>query len=165
MSDLMRRAASYYDASYPPDLFGPPPTPVLVSLNPTSIVAGQPPVALTITGTGFTPNSKVWADEAAQLTQDVDSTTLIYGAQASAEGTQTITVKNGSIVSNAIELTVDPQDTLTEEDQPEAEATEESEPEPEATNEPEPEPEPDVPEGYEKIDPSGGTGPKRRRPR
>lgn len=100
-----RALAGYYDASYPAWLVDPP-TPVLTSLAPPSIVAGDAPVVVTLTGTGFTPASKVWADEEQQLTTYVDDTTLRYDAEADLEGSQTITVRNAAEISNGIELDV-----------------------------------------------------------
>lgn len=87
---------------------GPPPDavpPVLSSLNPATIVSGAPPVPITVTGSGFLPASRVWADEEGQVTTYVSDTELVYQAQADMPGTQTITVHDAA-PSNAIELTV-----------------------------------------------------------
>jgi hypothetical protein len=100
-----RQLSAYYDQSLPPWVISPP-TPTLTALDPASIVAGDPPVVVTLTGTNFTPLSKVWADEEAQATTYVDATTLAYNAQADMVGSQTITVHNEPEVSNAIELEV-----------------------------------------------------------
>lgn len=110
MVDARRRGAAivaaYYDASIPAWLINPP-TPVLTSLDPTSIEVGAVPTVVTLTGTGFTPRSTVWADEEEQLTSYVSPTTLRYDAEADLEGSQTITVRNtAELVSNAIELDV-----------------------------------------------------------
>jgi hypothetical protein len=116
MSDTLgrlRQAQSYFDTSYPPSIY-PPDTPaVLSALNPTSITAGDPPVLITVTGSGFTASSVVWADEEAQFTTFVSDTELTYNAQADQAGTQTITVQHRGMSSNAIELTVDAGVTLT----------------------------------------------------
>jgi IPT/TIG domain len=106
------RVLTYYDASYPPEVLNPsPPAPLtLASLNPTSITAAAAPELVTLTGTGFTSASRVWADEEEQITTHVSSTELTYMAQGDDEGSQTITVRRGAEVSNSIELTVDPAD-------------------------------------------------------
>jgi trimeric autotransporter adhesin len=99
-----RMALDYYDASYPADLFEPPETPVVSALNPTSITLGTP-TEVTLTGTGFGRTSVVWADEEPQQTQHLENGNLVYQAEADSVGSQTITVRNGSLVSNEIELT------------------------------------------------------------
>lgn len=81
------------------------PTPVLSGLVPASIASGAP-TPMTVSGSGFAPASKVWADEEAQITSYVNPTTLRYTAEADQAGTQTITVRTGSKTSAAIELTV-----------------------------------------------------------
>jgi hypothetical protein len=111
MSDvgLVRRLASAYDQSYPPSLWGggsgPPPTPVIDRLTPDTITAGTPQLVI-VTGTGFLPSSVVWADEEAQITTHISSESLSYMAEADSEGAQDITVKNDTLVSNSVSLTV-----------------------------------------------------------
>jgi hypothetical protein len=126
-------AASYYDASIPPDLLGPPEAPVLDALDPDTITVGPPPTPLVITGSNFNANSKVWADEEAQLTTFVSDTELTYNAEADREGTQTITVRHGGLSSDAIELTVAAD---------EGRSVESPAPEPDPDDEPDPEDEP-----------------------
>lgn len=79
---------------------------VLTGLVPPSIEAGGTGDLVTVSGTGFRPACRVWADEAAQLTTYVNDRTLTYMAQAAAAGSQTITVRDGAAVSNALELAV-----------------------------------------------------------
>lgn len=90
--------------SYPPSLWDPVPA-VLATLDPSSIVAGAMQV-VTITGTGFTSRSRIWADEEQQITTYVSSTSLTYEAQADEAGAQDVTVHNGDAVSNSLPLTV-----------------------------------------------------------
>lgn len=101
---IFRVGGYAYDASYP-DWIVNPPTPAVTAVNPASVVVNTPTV-VTITGTGFTPASRVWADEEGQSTTYVSSTTLRYTAEADQVGSQTITVHNGSEVSAGRELTV-----------------------------------------------------------
>lgn len=91
--------------SYPPDVLHPTPA-VLATLNPASIVLGPPPKLVTVTGTGFTTRSRVWADEEQQATTFVSDTSLTYMAQADQVGAQDITVHNGGAVSNSLSLAV-----------------------------------------------------------
>jgi hypothetical protein len=83
----------------------PGPAPTLTSLAPPSVVVATPTL-VTLTGTGFSAWSKVWADEEAQVTTFVNPTTLTYHAEADQEGSQTITVHDPNGVSNAVELDV-----------------------------------------------------------
>jgi hypothetical protein len=135
VTDFIRyRIATYYDTSLPADITNPEPPepPVLDAIAPTSIVGDSTPYPITVTGSSFTSGSKVWADEEAQATTFVDETTLTYNAQADQAGTQTITVRTGSEVSNSVELTVDPA----------AEVLAAKAPEPDPEPEPEPTPKP-----------------------
>lgn len=79
--------------------------PVLTTLAPATIAAGAP-VPVTITGTGFAGYSVVWVDEVAYPGTLVSPTSMTFNAQASSAGSQTITVRNGPEVSNAVELAV-----------------------------------------------------------
>lgn len=96
---------SIHGASYPAWVTNPP-MPTLTTLVPASIVVNTPTM-VTVTGTNFTPGSKVWADEERQTTTYVSATTLRYNAVADAVGSQTITVHNGGTATSAgTELTV-----------------------------------------------------------
>jgi hypothetical protein len=111
MSDLIRNG--YYDQSLPPDIL-PTPTPpaaaTLTTITPDTIVAGPAGKTLVVVaGTGFTGGSKVYADEAQQITTFVSDTELTYQAEADQAGTQDITVTanaQGASPSNGLVLTV-----------------------------------------------------------
>jgi hypothetical protein len=107
MSDIRNALtiAGYYDGSYPADILVPPVTPTLTSLAPATINVDEP-TPVVITGTGFSHNSRVWADEGEQITTFIDATHLRYMAQANSSGAQDITVRNGALVSNSLSLDV-----------------------------------------------------------
>jgi hypothetical protein len=102
---VRRMLADYYDQSLPTRLYAPPPTPVVTTLAPNSIVVATP-TAVVVTGTGFTPSSFVWADEEEQATTYISPTQLDYSAEADQVGTQDITVQTRGVASNAVVLTV-----------------------------------------------------------
>ena len=154
MTDIMRRALSYYDASYPPELTGGGSAgPHITSIVPTSI-----PTALlatiTVTGRGFEAGSSAEVDGLAQSTTFVSATELTFDTTPASSGLTFVSIRNvDDNESNSVPLTVtdDPPTVQVEAE----EATTEAEPEPEPEPEPTPEDDP----------PTGGTGPKRRKPR
>lgn len=102
MSDLR----GYYDQSYPPWVFTPGPVPAVTTLAPSSIVVDTPTL-VTVTGTGFTPQSKVAVDGVRQSTTFVSATSLTYTAEADEAGAQDVRVVDQfGQVSNAASLTV-----------------------------------------------------------
>ena len=96
MSDL----ATYYDESYPPSIYAPPvpptvPDPTIVSLSPSTAVAGSGSTVITVTGTNFLAGSVVEADQAALPTTFVSATSLTAPYVVGTEGTVRFTVRNG----------------------------------------------------------------------
>jgi len=106
---FLRVVAPAYEHSYPPDVYGPPATPVLSTLTPNSIVIDTP-TEVQVTGTGFTHNSHVFVDGVEQITTYVSPTVLHYTAEADTPGTQDVTVvtehAGGDLTSNMVVLTV-----------------------------------------------------------
>lgn len=106
---FLRVVAPAYEHSYPPDIYGPPPTPAVTALSPSSIVVDTP-TPCQVNGTGFTHNSHVFVDDVEQITTYVSSTVLRYTAEASSVGTQDITVvtehAGGDLTSNSVVLNV-----------------------------------------------------------
>lgn len=113
MTDVMRRAATYYDASYPPSILvppGPPPTPVITSLVPDTVVVDVP-TPCDIVGTDFRPDVKVFVDDTEQLCTFVNPTLVRYMAQADTVGDQFVYVGNPDgtdsvVASNTMTLDV-----------------------------------------------------------
>ncbi|NOT60606.1 MAG: hypothetical protein HOP19_10330, partial [Acidobacteria bacterium] len=88
------------------------PTPVLSSLNPSSVTAGSAAFTLTLTGTSFLPSSMVRVNTIDRLTMFVNSTTLTIQIQASEVanvGSLSVTVFNpapGGGLSGVQSLTI-----------------------------------------------------------
>jgi len=94
---------TFYDTSYPPSLWT---APDLGSLNPLSVVVDTP-TPVTITGTGFTPRSRVYVDGVFYPTTEYVSPTQVrFTGQGDTVGTQDITVRNGSTESDTLVLGV-----------------------------------------------------------
>lgn len=145
----MTALPGYYDQSYPPSILGPPTTPTLTSLTPNSVVVNTP-TSVTVSGTGFRPNSVVVVDADVYPTSYQNKTTLVFTALADTVGTQSVTVTTGALTSTASTLTVTATE-LAETEAPngkrrkKAEAVTETPTEPETETEPEPEnPEPET---------------------
>jgi hypothetical protein len=103
MSDDERRLTDYYDASYPPSVYGGAPS--LVSLVPSTGVVGQS-ITVTVNGAGFEPSSVVRADGAALPTVYVSATVLTVSGTPLTSGSAVVTVANGAKVSNGLIFTV-----------------------------------------------------------
>ncbi|MDD1670988.1 MAG: lectin like domain-containing protein, partial [Methanomicrobiales archaeon] len=90
------------------------PVPTLVSLAPSSVVAGSGALTLTVTGTGFVMGSKVLWNGAERTTAVSSTTTLTASIPASdtvTAGTVQVTVFNptpGGGTSNALPFTITP---------------------------------------------------------
>jgi len=96
-------ADTYYDTSYPPSLWT---AADLGSLNPISVIVDTP-TPVTITGTGFGPNSRVYVDGVYfPSTVYVSPTQVRFTALGDTVGTQDITVRNGSTESDTLVLGV-----------------------------------------------------------
>jgi hypothetical protein len=152
MSDTMRRALAYYDQSYPASITGGVSTdPHITSLTPSTVSAAAGPTTIDVEGTGFVAGSSVEVDGAAQTTTFVDATSVTISYDPVTAGTVVFTVRNpdDSESNDALFLIGAIQDEPTKQ---------------EAEPEPEPEPEPEE-ASNEANDQSGGTGPKRRKPR
>ena len=94
--------STYYEESYPTTLWAPAD---LGSLNPISVVVNTP-TPVTITGTGFTPSSRVMVDGDIYPTQYISPTQLRFIAQGDSVGTQNVSVLNGGTNSDTLILGV-----------------------------------------------------------
>lgn len=93
---------SYYDTSYPPNLWAPAD---LASLNPLSVVVNTP-TPVTITGLGFTPSSRVHVDGDYYPTDYLSPSQVRFVALADTVGSQDVSVWNGSAESDTLTLAV-----------------------------------------------------------
>jgi hypothetical protein len=77
--------------------------PTLVSIAPASTASGAGTIALTATGTGFTPQSVVYVNGVAQVTVVASSTSLTVAAapKRPTAGTWPVTVITGGAVTTA----------------------------------------------------------------
>jgi len=92
----------------------PNPAPVLISLAPTSVVAGSAGFTLTVNGENFVPNAVVNWNGSPRATQFVSSVELraqILPSDVAAQGTAVVTVTNpapGGGASNSLNFTINP---------------------------------------------------------
>jgi hypothetical protein len=85
--------------------------PTLLSISPTSKVAGTGAFTLTVTGTNFISGSAIRWNGANLTTTYVSATQLtatVPAANIAAAGTAAITIATGAAVSNALSFTIDP---------------------------------------------------------
>jgi|SRR5215467_11999105 len=103
MTDL----AGYYDTSYPPSVWTPPPPLLTVaSVTPNTGVTATA-VTLGIVGTGFTASSVVYFDTIPLTTTFTDSTHVSVASYTlPGTGTYQVTVHNGTDISNGRPFTV-----------------------------------------------------------
>ena len=94
--------AGYYDTSYPAGLWA---AADLASLNPLSVVVDTP-TPVTITGTGFSPSSRVQVDGDFYPTDYLSPSQVRFVALADTVGTQDVIVVNGSAESDILSLGV-----------------------------------------------------------
>jgi hypothetical protein len=94
MSDILRRAQGYYDASYPPWIHeGTPGGPTITLLSPnTGTVAVL--VTIEVDGSGFVAGSTVEVNGAAQATTFVSATELTADYTPATIGAKQVTVRN-----------------------------------------------------------------------
>jgi hypothetical protein len=112
MTDLSR----YYDESYPPSIWTPPPPdpPRITSINPTTGVISTP-VTITVTGTAFTDQSVIWFGANALTTTYVSATSLTAdGTLPATANVYSVNVRDPNGNSNGSPFTV----TATAEDEP-----------------------------------------------
>lgn len=109
MSDLgarLRSAATVYDQSYPPSVYGPP-DPNITSLTPNTVSAAAGATTITVTGSNFAAGSVVEINQAAQPTTYVSPTSLTVSYDPTVAGTVTFTVRNvNNEESNSVPFTV-----------------------------------------------------------
>lgn len=92
----------------------PNPTPILISLAPTSVVAGGAGFTLTVNGENFVPNAVVNWNGSPRATQFVSSVELraqILPSDVSTQGTAVVTATNptpGGGTSNSLNFTINP---------------------------------------------------------
>ncbi len=89
------------------------PVPSVASLSPTTVTAGAAATTLTLTGTGFVPNSVILVNGAAHITSatSTSASTMLTVADLSAGGVNLIQVTNpapGGGTSNTLTFAVDP---------------------------------------------------------
>ena len=85
-------------------------TPELISLDPDSKIANSGAFTLTVNGKGFLPTSKVYWNGALRTTTYVSETQLkaaILPADIGTAATRSITVTNGTFISNALPFTIE----------------------------------------------------------
>jgi hypothetical protein len=128
MSDIMRRAQAYYDASYPPWIHeGTPGGPTITLLSPNVGVTGTQ-VTVEVDGTGFVAGSTVEVNGAALTTVFVSATELTADYTPATPGTKQFTVRNpdDSESNDAVFVVTDEPPTVAaqEETQPEPPPTE-----------------------------------------
>jgi hypothetical protein len=76
--------------------------PILTQLVPSAAAIGDPPVVMTVNGSGFTSQSIIvfnGGDEPTTFVSDTELSTVIKPSLASAPGTVPVTVRNGPLVS------------------------------------------------------------------
>jgi hypothetical protein len=112
MTDLLRRAATYYDASYPPDVLGGggggPRDPHISALTPNTAVEGAGATLVTVDGSAFDADAEVEADGAALATTVVSGTQLTASYDVGAAGVVMFSVRNVATTaeSNSVPFTV-----------------------------------------------------------
>lgn len=114
MTDLLRRAAAYYDASYPPDILGGgggpggPSDPHITSLAPNTAEEDTGTVTVNVNGRDFGVASQAEVDGAAQATTFVNSGHVTFGFDTTAgAGTYNVSVRNvDDAESNDVAFTV-----------------------------------------------------------
>ena len=79
--------------------------PTITALAPTTIMVDAE-TEVTVTGTNFGSDYKVWQDEQQMATTFVSSTSLTFLALASSAGIIDVTVHGGAGVSNGLQITV-----------------------------------------------------------
>jgi IPT/TIG domain len=104
MSDIMRRASTIYDASYPPAVLAPDPH--ITTLVPSTASAAGGPVTVQVNGTDFLPTAVVEINQAAQPTTYVSATRLTVSYDPSAAATAQFTVRQDPHESNSVAFTV-----------------------------------------------------------
>lgn len=99
----------YFDQSYPPSIYGPPPIkdPQITSLVPTTGVVGVE-VVVRVLGTDFEPTSVIEVDQAAfGATTFVSATELTATVTPASAGVKRVTVRNDNDEeSNGVDFTV-----------------------------------------------------------
>ncbi len=114
MTDLLRRAAAYYDASYPPDVLGGggggggPPDPHITSLAPNTAVEDDGATTVVVHGTNFDVDAEVEADGAALATTYTGPTQVSASYVVAAPGVVMFSVRNVATTaeSNSVAFTV-----------------------------------------------------------
>jgi len=82
--------------------------PVVLALEPASVVLGAPSFTITVRGTGFAPDAViVWngSDEPTTVVSDTVVTTGVNMATAVHAVALPVAVRNGDVVSNALDFT------------------------------------------------------------
>lgn len=100
--------AGYFDQSYPPSVYGPPPVvdPAITSLDPATGVVGVE-VVVRVLGTDFEPTSVIEVDQAAAPTTFVSATELTATVTPASAGVKRVTVRNDNDEeSNGVDFTV-----------------------------------------------------------
>jgi hypothetical protein len=103
--DWATETGEEHDTWHRPDGGTPPEAPIITALSMTTVQVGTP-VVLEVTGSGFTAASVVHIGGAAQATTFVNATQLTAAYTPAAVGDFDVTVVNGSVVSNAVPITV-----------------------------------------------------------
>ncbi|MBF00551.1 T9SS sorting signal type C domain-containing protein [Flavobacterium coralii] len=86
--------------------------PEIISISPAAAVAGSGQFTLTVTGENFWPSSLVRWNGSNRITNYVSPTQItatITATDIASEGTASVTVANGTAVSNSITFTINPQ--------------------------------------------------------